>query len=288
MSGTGPALSLIVGTVDRHREPLRLIASLNRQSFDDTELIIVDQNERDRSDLFRDAWAGDGDRLVYVRTSRSGAARARNVGLRHAGGRIVAFPDDDCWYPPALLSHVVDALERHPERDGLTCRAVDGSGDPVGTRWSPSPGPVDRLRVWGQGIEYTIFLRASVIERVGGFDETLGPGAEGPWGCGEGTDLLLRALADGADIFYRPDLVVHHPDTKREEHASPTRVHAYAMGMGRVLATHEFPLWYVAYQMIRPLGGMLLALARSDPERSRHHGTVALARMRGWWRCARR
>jgi GT2 family glycosyltransferase len=90
------------------------------------------------------------------------------------------------------------------------------------------PGPHDRARgfvpasvrrapVLAQGIRdahrlggtsASMALRLSVWRKLGGFDEMLGVGA--PLGSAEDTDLMIRALLDGALVYETPEAVVIH------------------------------------------------------------------------------
>ena len=97
-----------------------------------------------------------------------------------------------------------------PGLDGLAGRPVAADGRTAG-RW---PSRTQRIRpetVFHTAISHTIFLRLSVIGRVGGFDERLGLGSGTPWSSGEEIDFLARALHAGARIEYDPSLVVTHP-----------------------------------------------------------------------------
>lgn len=108
--------SLIMGTLGRTAEVGRFLASLQRQDHSEFELIIVDQNPDDRlgsliadySRYFSIVWLD----------SPKGLSRARNIGLAQITGDVVAFPDDDCWYPDGLLSYVASRFERDAQLDG--------------------------------------------------------------------------------------------------------------------------------------------------------------------------
>lgn len=55
-----------------------------------------------------------------------------------------------------------------------------------------------------------LFLRAQVVEKIGKFDETLGPGAGTPWGAGEDTDYYLRIFRAGFKLYQSSDIFVVH------------------------------------------------------------------------------
>jgi len=248
-----PKFSLVMGTVGRVAEVERFLQALCCQSYQSFELIVVDQNPDDRLTPVLDAYQGYFP-IIHLRSER-GLSRARNVGLKHISGDIVAFPDDDCWYPENLLDSVACFFQQNPNVDGLAGRSIDERGRPAGGRWDKSPGPINRYNIWRRGISYTIFLKKYVVDRVGFFDEDLGVGADTPWGSGEETDFLLRALQSGFHIFYCPDIVVYHPQPV----ISKKRAFSYGLGTGRVLRKHNYPIWWLAMLIGRSLGGLALA-----------------------------
>ena len=54
-------------------------------------------------------------------------------------------------------------------------------------------------------------MRRHVVDRVDGFDNSLGIGAGTPWGSGEDTDYLLRCLDAGVAVYNDVNLIVRHP-----------------------------------------------------------------------------
>jgi glycosyltransferase involved in cell wall biosynthesis len=272
--------SLIMASVDRTSEPERFLASLNAQSYRAFELIVVDQNPDDRLVPLVRSYE-DKFPITYMRERMRGASRARNIGMEYASGEILAFPDDDCWYPPDLLGKVVQKFVHHPELDGLTGRLTDGYGHTVMGRFDLRPGRIEESNVWARGIEATTFLRRSRLEDRR-FDESLGLGAGTMWGGGEVTDLLLGLLADGKLLYYYPDTIINHPPLTRLYDAKASRkAYLYACGMGRVLRMRKTPLRYKVKWLIRPLGGTVLFIMALKPARARYHFNIFRGRLRG-------
>jgi glycosyltransferase involved in cell wall biosynthesis len=261
--------SLITTTLGRTHELARMLKSVDAQTCRDFEVIVVDQNSKDLLDPilapFHDRFP-----LTHIRSAK-GASRGRNAGLARAQGDFITFPDDDCWYPQTLLENVATLFAVHPEWDGL-------SGRPGNTpRWSERPSRIDRWNVWKRAIEWTMFLRRELCEHVGTLNENIGPGAGSPYGAGEGTEYLIRALAMNFHLEYQPSIEVFHetPELEFQDHLEKSR--RYAVGQGRVLRLGNYPAWYAAYHWMRPLGGAALGLAKRQPKRS----LVSLAVVQG-------
>lgn len=257
-------MSLIVATVGRTGELERLLASLERQTFKDFEVIVVDQNGDDR---LVPILAGHAGLVLHHLRSPRGLSIARNVGLRCAAAEIIAFPDDDCWYPTDLLRSVYLWFRDHSDFDLLSTMARSADDAPVGPKW-PSVGcEVSKRNIWTCSISITIFLRRSVCGLIGGFNEQIGVGANSSYQSGEESDYLLRAMEKGCRMWFEPALTVHHPplhDIERLKHIT----YPYALGSGLILRQHHYPLHNVAHELIRSFGGAVASLLKANPGRA--------------------
>ncbi|MBK8210274.1 MAG: glycosyltransferase family 2 protein [Rhodospirillales bacterium] len=156
-----PAFSLVLSTKDRTEELARFLRSLDAQSERSFELIVSDQNSDDRlTPILRPYEARFP--LRRVRSS-GGISRGRNAGIPLARGRIVAFPDDDCWYPDDVLATVLRLFEANPDWDVVSGRSVDDRMRDTQGRWLDHVVRADRRNVLRMGISYTIFARASAL-----------------------------------------------------------------------------------------------------------------------------
>jgi GT2 family glycosyltransferase len=241
---------LVVATVGRTAELERLFASLDAQTHRDFRVLVVDQNEDDRVLPLLDG------RAVRLRSGR-GLSRARNAALPELTAEAVAFPDDDCLYPPDLLERVAARLAGI---DGVTGR------EPW---WTTSAATLTRSNVWNRAISFTIFLRRELVERVGPFDETLGL----PASSAEEIDYLIRALDTGARIEYDPSIVVEHP----RKHADVAARDGESVGY--LLRKHRYDRRTVARMLARPAAGVVL-----HPRRARFHAETLRGRVRGYRR----
>ncbi len=93
-----PALSIIVPIYNAEKYIARCMDSIYAQTFQDFEIILVNDGSTDRSaDICRE-FARNDNRIRFINKENGGAGSARNAGLEIAQGEYVAFPDVDDWF----------------------------------------------------------------------------------------------------------------------------------------------------------------------------------------------
>lgn len=98
-----PAISIVMPCYNGARHLAQSVASVQAQTRTDWELIIVDDGSRDDSWRVMQALATADSRILPLQQANAGAAAARNNGLAHARGHLLAFLDaDDTWHPDFL------------------------------------------------------------------------------------------------------------------------------------------------------------------------------------------
>ena len=254
-------ISLIVATVNRVTELERLLVSLEEQSYQDFEVLVVDQNPNDR--LVPVLGLHPGLAIRHLRSER-GISRARNAGLGVAWGDIIAIPDDDCWYPKDLLARVAAWFDSHAEF-GLLFTALrtaentlSGPKTPVTARRCTKSDSSTCLAA-----SAGLFMRRSVSTAVGGFNEYLGIGAASKYQAGEERDYVLRAHQKGFEFWYEPSLTVHHPAFGSVERLKKT-TYSYALSEGCVQRMYRYPLHKVGRDLARSFGGAAVRLCQGD------------------------
>lgn len=266
-------LSLITTSRGRVGELRQFLESVQAQNFQCLEIILVDQTSGIELDEVLAPFQGTLS-ISRVPVAPCGISAARNEGLKHIRGDVVAFPDDDCRYPPGLLDQVFQTLEKSEETDGLSCLVCDEQGAPSAggvmqkeectlsfsnlSRRSLMKAKAD---VWKTAVSCSFFIRRATVEAVGGFDEQLGVGAESGCWSGEETDWLLRALGQGACLLYRPDLKVFHPQPDFTAPGGFHKAFRYGCGAGHVLRKHHYSGWFIAasagFQLVRSFRELL-------------------------------
>lgn len=100
-----PKISVVIPLYQGERFISDTIASVRAQTFEDFEIIVVDDGSSDAGPALVEAI--DEPRLRLIRQENRGLSGARNTGVRHSRGEYVAFLDaDDLWNPTKLQRHV--------------------------------------------------------------------------------------------------------------------------------------------------------------------------------------
>lgn len=186
---TRPAVSVIIPTHNYARFLVDAAESVLSQTFDDLELIIVDDGSTDNTADVVKQFLKD-QRVRYIYQDNKGPSAARNAGIRKAKGELIALLDaDDIWLPSKLRKQVKVIGES--EDVGLVyCLAehVDEKGDAL--THMPMPHmeqPTFRdLLYFPLTLPSCVLIRKHVLDEVGLFDETISHN--------EDADMWIRIL----------------------------------------------------------------------------------------------
>jgi glycosyltransferase involved in cell wall biosynthesis len=171
------------------------IRSVLDQTFDDWELLLVDDGSTDGSTAIARRYAAAyPERIRYLaheaRRNR-GASASRNLAARHARGKYLAFLDADDVYLPRKLEIQVPVLDAHPAVAMLYAateywyswggRAEDAGRDWVWRDYGAEPGTIiEPPRMLLQFLRHggtvpcmgSVLVRRVAVERVGGWEES--------------------------------------------------------------------------------------------------------------------
>lgn len=268
-------LELSVVTTTLGRVDIRpLLESLAMQTTPPHQVVVNDQGD---GDDVRRALSEYADRLNVLRTtSERGASKGRNAALLAmdvVDG--VFFTDDDCQLAPDVLERTRVAFERG--LDLVTGRLVSSHGA-RGLDSVTIETPLTKKNVWTLAIEPAMAASRGVLQSVGGYDDRLGVGGPTRYQSGEGTDLLLRAIADGLRVAHDPSIAVVETATPLTQEQLLRKTLTYARGTGRVYASH-YSFTDRALVILRPLAGAVVRLCRGDIHESRRLFNAARGRL---------
>jgi glycosyltransferase involved in cell wall biosynthesis len=169
-----PLVSVILPVYNRDHSVARAIRSVLAQTWTPFELIVVDDGSTDGTRAVLDSF---GSQITIIEQAHAGAYVARNLGLRHANGGLIAFIDsDDVWLPDRLASQI--PLMERPEVGlvfGDVVHVRPGQERRRVTSFQVAPprrGRVAKQFAWCNFVPTsTVLVRLSCIEEAGGFAE---------------------------------------------------------------------------------------------------------------------
>lgn len=122
-----PLVSIILPVYNSARTVQTCIDSILTQSWEQIELIIIDDGSTDDSYSICQAYASNDDRIILLHQANFGPSSARNVGLDIAKGEYVYFVDSDDILENNLVEIMVSALENSHCQLGFLNFRVFGS-----------------------------------------------------------------------------------------------------------------------------------------------------------------
>ena len=104
-----PEFSVIIPVYNRPQEVEEILSSLEKQSFKDFEVIVVEDGSANRCDLVVDSFR-DKLKIEYHFKQNSGPGPSRNFGFAHARGRYFVVFDSDCTLPAEYFQVVKESI----------------------------------------------------------------------------------------------------------------------------------------------------------------------------------
>lgn len=106
-----PLLSVIVPVYNVEKYLKRCLESILVQSWNDYEIILVDDGSTDSSAQICDLYAEKYEMIRVIHKENKGLSDTRNRGIEEASGEYVYFPDSDDWLEPSTFSELSDVIE---------------------------------------------------------------------------------------------------------------------------------------------------------------------------------
>jgi glycosyltransferase involved in cell wall biosynthesis len=255
--------SLIIATFGKHKVALieRLLISLVNQSYQEFEILIIDQNAD--PELIQSLLVSFKDKISikYFHTEIKSLSLARNIGLENANGDIIAFPDDDCSYPNHLIENVADFFHQNPGFALLSasCRDID-TGQILSFVSMNHSGKFSYKEVFTAISSISFFIRISKDFDLR-FDDRFGIG--GIFNSSEEFDFVTRFLVKAGSGYFKKELYVSHPNNfELNPHDLYCKVKKNSIGHGAYLSKHKSKMKIKVLEIliIRPVVGMLYYL----------------------------
>jgi glycosyltransferase involved in cell wall biosynthesis len=250
--GEGPLISVVVTTytLDRLKDVKELLDSLRAQSYPNIEVVFVGESCRELcEEVSRYAQTIRIAKItILFNNGEPGVSAARNLGIRHARGDIIAFIDDDTIAAPNWAEELAKTYAEENHVIG-----VAGAAEPLWEKLAMAWFPPELYWMIGctswqdrneerrdayNAPTVNVSYKREAFQRAGLFSTAIGPQwgnspkiASWAYGTSEDTELFLRIRrATGQRIVYNPKVKVRHKVTRQK--LGLRRLARFARGVG--------------------------------------------------------
>lgn len=109
----GPLVSIIVPVYNIKAYLLECVESLQKQTYPNIEIILIDDGSSDGSEIMCDELGETDSRIRVIHQANGGLSKARNTGLESARGKYVGFVDSDDWLELDTIEIMIQACENN-------------------------------------------------------------------------------------------------------------------------------------------------------------------------------
>lgn len=222
-------VSVVIPAYNRANSVQRSVESVLQQTYRNLEIIVVDDGSTDGTAAVLQTF---GDRIQLIRQPNGGPSSARNSGVAHGKGEIIAFLDSDDTWKPEKLERQVRLMEKAgPQVPCCVCNAetiADGPRIPdsfeiAGVTTGHAEGywlnPADLIATRFLLFNQVVAIRREAFEKIGGFKEDMRILEDhdlafrlsllGPWAFISDTLVTKYDQEDGIGVRARQDHRAH-------------------------------------------------------------------------------
>lgn len=205
--------SVIIPLYNKAPYVRKTVESVLRQTFDDYELIIIDNGSNDGSSEIVASFTDPRIRIVRLEEN-VGVSNARNKGVELSTAPYITFLDADDWWEPTFLEEMRGLIERHPDAGiyGTGYYIVKNSKKrlaPIGVDEGFIEGEINYCAVYAKTLcmpltSISVAIPRAVFDESGGFKPLLK--------LGEDFDLWIRIVLRHKAVFLNKPLSNYNQD----------------------------------------------------------------------------
>lgn len=207
--------SIVINTYNRAEFLENCLSGLSELSYPDFEVIVINGPSTDGTGEILERWQS---KIKIGECLSANLSMSRNAGIEMADGDVIGFIDDDAVPHPSWLDQIAPHYY-NPKVGGVGGFTIDNTGvkyqcrkticDRYGHAYFPTDFFDERRLLFPSTPYYPSLLgtnstfRASALREIGGFDHTFAYFLDE-------TDVCLRLVDRGYQVFYEPDALVYH------------------------------------------------------------------------------
>ena len=106
-------ISIVVPIYNVEQYLDKCVRSLVNQTYENLEIILVDDGSKDKSGQICDLWKEKDNRIKVIHKKNGGLSDARNAGMRIAQGEYMAFVDSDDWVDERIYEILMENMDKY-------------------------------------------------------------------------------------------------------------------------------------------------------------------------------
>jgi glycosyltransferase involved in cell wall biosynthesis len=273
-----PAVSVLVCTRNRPQDIVWALPSILGNTHPNYEVIVVDQSDGCETTAIVEPYKETHPHLRYIHSTTRGLSPARNLAMSMARAEIIAFTDDDCETGCDWVTQIADYFAREADADLLFGQVLmpadaEKEGLSVPCLYFETSRRLRVGEIFGMGANMA--FRRSLLKKIGGYDNILGPGA--PLACAYDYDFSYRAQRAGASVVAEPTITLVHRATRTREQWNKVS-YLYGIGDAAFYTKHARcgDLWaarMLSYKLAQAAARTVVKSVRKQPNNSQYlHG----------------
>lgn len=237
--------SIIIPLYNKEPYIEKALKSVKKQTFEDYELIVVDDGSKDDSAIIAEScldelWGDNPTQVRLIRQNNTGVSTARNNGVDVSHGEYICFLDADDWWEPTFLEEMSQLITNYPDAGiyGTNYTIVNETKHktriaPIAVEKDFQSGYINYCQVYAKTLAMPLWTGAVCIPRsifgeFGGFKSHLT--------LGEDFDLWIRIALKYKVVFLNKVLSNYNQD-----------VDVVNRGVGHLHNPQTHMLWNLSY-----------------------------------------
>lgn len=245
-------VSIVLPAYNEENEILSALDDLDSQTYQDKEIIVVDDGSTDSTASIAESFAARNAHTKVIRARHAGPSAARNLGIKFSSGDVIFFGECDCSYDSKYVERAMNALRANPEA-GAVCL----TGAPLKVKSNLVTNSIELENLAQHALLklgrikpfYAWVYRRNVLHEMGGFDEALFQA--------EDRDLFFRVTSAGYRVVLVPGVNWWH---KRSQGVKEFVASSFRRGKNRIEYILKHDLFIELMRSVAPLWMFLLGI----------------------------
>lgn len=200
-------VSVLIPAYNAEKTINRCLDSILSQTYQNIELIIVNDGSKDNTLSILSDYAEKDDRILVCNQPNEGVASARNTGLRNANGNYILYVDADDWIEPNMIQRMMNLME---DADIVFC-GNDHAETPRKTEFIGNA----EIEYWDQQRQLLEFMKHKRMTGMLWNKLIRRSITEGCWfnektGYGEDAEFLWKVLKNSHTMVVTNEILYHH------------------------------------------------------------------------------